>query len=289
MKMCKLCEFYSEMPTCDHKLTSIRGNAGVSSLLLEWQKADSAKWARINEKVKDYKFILKDNRYNYSGNTPDEVRADFESQYRKDIEEEFKGEWWLAFLLLIANRGLYRAETTLEAKERLLIKTDINDINNTVQAQSAHVSDFYNNALDANVDAAGLALINFMTEYLPGEEPYPISTAILDEQKKVGELRTSQIVNTQTVAMMNAATLVYYTRNYVTRFRIETNDPCPICEDLAGEEYSYSQTQEYQISIDKSQAVTGHAMESSQKFYSQNPWSGMIPVHVNCQCFWVMA
>ena len=286
--MCKLCEFYSEMPTCEHKHSSIRGNAGVSSLLLEWQKADSARWERISDKVKNYKFTLENNRYNFEGNTPDEVRAEFESQYRNDVEEEFKGEWWLSFLLLIANRGLYRAETTLEAKERLLIKTSVSDINNTVQAQSAHVLQFYKNALDANVDAAGLALTNFMAEYEPDEEPYSITTAILDEQKKVGELRTSQIVNTQTVAMMNAATLVYYTRNYVTRFRIETNDPCPICDSLAGEEYSYAQTQEYQISIDKSQTVTGYAMASSQKFYAQNPWAGMIPVHVNCQCFWTM-
>ena len=286
--MDRLFPYYEEIPTCEHKHHTILGNAGVASIIVTWQKEDTARWDRIREKVNGYTFLLKENRYNYSGDTPAEIQAKFEEQYHKDINEEFKGEWWLSFLLLIANRGLYRAETTLEAHDRLLIKTHIEDADNAVQATSAHVTEFYDNAIDANVDAAGLALLYFMSEYLPGQEPYPITTAILDEQRKVGELRTTQIVNTQTTQMLNAAALVYYTRNYVTTFKIQTNDPCEICEALAQEEYSYEQTQEYQISIDKSMAVTGYAMESSRKFYAQNPWAGMIPVHVNCQCFWTI-
>jgi hypothetical protein len=256
--------------------------------LAEWQKADTERWDRVTEKVKNYTFELDGQRFNIDEQTPGEIRNAFEIQYRKDIKEEFKDNWWLIFLLKIANRGLYRAETTLEAKDKLITTTTAKDIDNIIQAQTAHVEQFYANAIEANVDAAGTALLDFVTEYEPGTEPYSLTTVILDEQQKIGELRTTQIVNTQTTSMLNGAALGYYYRNHITRYRIQTNDPCPICEELAQDDYTYEQTQEYQISIDKSMQITGYAMESSRKFYADNPWAGMIPVHVNCQCFWTI-
>ena len=283
--MIKLAPFYSEMPTCDHKHHTVIGNAGVLAILNDWQKADSERWEKVSKKVKKYTFLLDGKKYNLSGNSPEQLRFEFETQYRNDIKEAFEGEWWMPFLLLIANRGLYRAETTLEAHDKLLIKTDTNDINNVIQAQNAHIQQFYDNAIEANVEMAGLALLAYLNEI---DEEYTINQIILNEQGKAGELRTAQIVNTQTTSIFNGATLVYYTRNYITRFKIETSDPCPTCEALAQDEYSYEQTQEYQISIDKSMEVTGYAMESSKKFYAQNPWAGLIPVHVNCQCFWTI-
>ena len=288
--MCKQCLSYQpHVAECNDKLNSWRGNSGMDRVIDMWVKDNMARWEKVTAWLRDYTFTISGVTLNEDNNAK-YVASEFANEYRAEIDAQFDGDWWEQYLLYGITSGMLRAETRLEAIDKLKANLDVKDFTGLNEQYKSHVQTYLSNAIEANVEAVTRTAEEYLREfnpelYVPGESEN-IHDVLINKQKAVGELRTNAIAQTRSVGIYNETLLIYYVANSVISFKIVTNDPCPICQELAEDTYTIEQARNYQISIDKTFQVTGYSQGSNEKYYAENPYVGMIPVHVNCVCYW---
>lgn len=289
--MSNLLPFYQTMPSCEHKHNTMRGNSGMERIISMWQKDNIKRWKNVTDWVQNYTFRI-DGKVLNDREEARRIAQEFTGEYMTFARDEFSDDFWERYLVISINTAILRAENRLQAIDKHKSIKEAKDFEPEHTAYQARVKKFYDNAMDANIAAVGKTVENYLADFNPeqyGPDDVSIDEAVLATQAKIGEARTGAIGTTQTAGVYNKVLLGYYIANSVVKYQIITNDPCPACAELSLQTYTAEQAQEFQASIDALERTTGYAQYSARRFYDDNPYLGMLPVHVNCVCYWDIA
>jgi len=273
--------FYPYIEGCETKRTNISGSSGIDTILLAWHK-DIAKRSKAVLSRMRYAVI---ERMNASID-----RSQIESlidEYESALHEEYDGDWYDKYIDMIIMAGLVRSATLLESK-----RTEIKEVfPKDLIKEKGHINDSTIKYHELAIQKAVADLRNAMNEDYERsivEEDFnfkPYET-IENTHKKDIENSYNATAEVSGVGMLNQTMITAFVINEVTHFKILTNDPCPVCERLAQGDYTVEQVFEYDHTIEAMEDVTGRPQNSAKRYYAENPYIGMIPVHVNCRCSW---